>query len=206
MHDPRSALGCRRFSRRVRVTWRVLDYLAGLPGWMSRDLVVRGARTAGSVKAGCRLSHDLYRRVMFARVITAQAGAEGFDNAIRLAQQQLPGAGSSPGSRASTFSPTVRPASSSPSRCGRPASRWRRSVEAVRPVSTTRPLWRWGSPRRASKPTKSRCRAEPPRSDASPGVPSNQPSRCGAPRDRAVETRSQLSRHPACSIPGWAYR
>ncbi len=29
---------------------------------------------------------------MFARVITAQAGAEGFDNAIRLAEQQLPDA------------------------------------------------------------------------------------------------------------------
>jgi hypothetical protein len=34
---------------------------------------------------------------MFARVITAQAGAEGFDNAIRLAQQQLPGARQQPG-------------------------------------------------------------------------------------------------------------
>jgi heme-degrading monooxygenase HmoA len=29
---------------------------------------------------------------MFARVITAQAGPEGFDGAIRLAEQQLPGA------------------------------------------------------------------------------------------------------------------
>jgi heme-degrading monooxygenase HmoA len=28
--------------------------------------------------------------MMFARVITAQAGAEGFDNAIRLMQEQLP--------------------------------------------------------------------------------------------------------------------
>jgi heme-degrading monooxygenase HmoA len=34
---------------------------------------------------------------MFARVITAQAGAEGFDNAIRLFQQQLPGARQQPG-------------------------------------------------------------------------------------------------------------
>lgn len=34
---------------------------------------------------------------MFARVITAQAGAEGFDNFIRLAQQQLPGARQQPG-------------------------------------------------------------------------------------------------------------
>ena len=34
---------------------------------------------------------------MFARVITAQAGAEGFDNLIRLAQQQLPNARQQPG-------------------------------------------------------------------------------------------------------------
>jgi heme-degrading monooxygenase HmoA len=34
---------------------------------------------------------------MFARVITAQAGAEGFDGTIRLVEQQLPGAGQQPG-------------------------------------------------------------------------------------------------------------
>lgn len=34
---------------------------------------------------------------MFARVITAQAGAEGFDKAIRLFQQQLPDARKEPG-------------------------------------------------------------------------------------------------------------
>ena len=34
---------------------------------------------------------------MFARVITAQAGAEGLDGAIRLAGQQLPGARQQPG-------------------------------------------------------------------------------------------------------------
>lgn len=34
---------------------------------------------------------------MFARVITAQAGAEGFDGAIRLAKQQLPSAREQPG-------------------------------------------------------------------------------------------------------------
>ena len=34
---------------------------------------------------------------MFARVITAKAGADGFDNAIRLFQQQLPGARQQPG-------------------------------------------------------------------------------------------------------------
>jgi heme-degrading monooxygenase HmoA len=34
---------------------------------------------------------------MFARVITAQAGAKGFDDIIRLAQQQLPGARQQPG-------------------------------------------------------------------------------------------------------------
>jgi len=34
---------------------------------------------------------------MFARVITAQAGAEGFDGAIGLAEQQLPAARQMPG-------------------------------------------------------------------------------------------------------------
>ena len=34
---------------------------------------------------------------MFARVITAQAGAEGFDGTIRLSEQQLPGARQMPG-------------------------------------------------------------------------------------------------------------
>lgn len=34
---------------------------------------------------------------MFARVITAQAGAEGFDNLIALAEQQLPAARQRPG-------------------------------------------------------------------------------------------------------------
>ena len=34
---------------------------------------------------------------MFARIITARAGAEGFDGAIRLAGQQLPGARQMPG-------------------------------------------------------------------------------------------------------------
>lgn len=34
---------------------------------------------------------------MFARVITAQAGPEGFDGAIRLAEQQIPGARAQPG-------------------------------------------------------------------------------------------------------------
>jgi heme-degrading monooxygenase HmoA len=36
---------------------------------------------------------------MFARVITAQAGAEGFDNIVRLAEQQLPAARQRPGFR-----------------------------------------------------------------------------------------------------------
>src|ERR1700746_862726 len=36
-------------------------------------------------------------RVMFARVITAQAGAEGLDGAVRHAGQQLPGARQMPG-------------------------------------------------------------------------------------------------------------
>jgi heme-degrading monooxygenase HmoA len=34
---------------------------------------------------------------MFARVITAQSGAEGFDNLIGLVEQQLPGARQRPG-------------------------------------------------------------------------------------------------------------
>jgi heme-degrading monooxygenase HmoA len=34
---------------------------------------------------------------MFARVITAQTGAEGLDDVIRLAQKQLPGARQQPG-------------------------------------------------------------------------------------------------------------
>jgi heme-degrading monooxygenase HmoA len=34
---------------------------------------------------------------MFARVITAQAGADGFDGVVRLAEQQLPGARQMPG-------------------------------------------------------------------------------------------------------------
>lgn len=34
---------------------------------------------------------------MFARVITAQAGDDGFDGAIRLAKQQLPSARKQPG-------------------------------------------------------------------------------------------------------------
>jgi heme-degrading monooxygenase HmoA len=36
---------------------------------------------------------------MFARVITAQAGAEGFDGTIGLFEQQLPGARQQPGFR-----------------------------------------------------------------------------------------------------------
>ena len=34
---------------------------------------------------------------MYARVITARAGAKGFDDIIRLARQQLPGAREQPG-------------------------------------------------------------------------------------------------------------
>jgi heme-degrading monooxygenase HmoA len=34
---------------------------------------------------------------MFARVITAQAGPDGFDGTIRLGEQQLPGARQQPG-------------------------------------------------------------------------------------------------------------
>ena len=41
--------------------------------------------------------HFAGRRAMFARVITAQAGVEGFDGTIRLFGQQLPGARQQPG-------------------------------------------------------------------------------------------------------------
>ena len=34
---------------------------------------------------------------MFARVITAQAGTDGFDGTVGLAEQQLPGARQQPG-------------------------------------------------------------------------------------------------------------
>jgi heme-degrading monooxygenase HmoA len=37
---------------------------------------------------------------MFARVITAEAGAEGFDDVVALAERQLPGARQMPGFRA----------------------------------------------------------------------------------------------------------
>ncbi len=36
-----------RSTRAVQVIWRVLSYLAGLPGWMSRDLVARVAGPPG---------------------------------------------------------------------------------------------------------------------------------------------------------------
>ena len=36
---------------------------------------------------------------MFARVITAQAGPQGFDNVIDLAREQVPGASQQPGFR-----------------------------------------------------------------------------------------------------------
>ena len=43
------------------------------------------------------ISEPAGRRAMFARVITAQAGVEGFDGTIRLFEQQLPGARQQPG-------------------------------------------------------------------------------------------------------------
>jgi heme-degrading monooxygenase HmoA len=39
------------------------------------------------------------RRIMFARVITAQPGSEGLDRAVRIAQEQLPAARLQPGFR-----------------------------------------------------------------------------------------------------------
>jgi heme-degrading monooxygenase HmoA len=50
--------------------------------------VVAFAREAAAIPAG---------EQMFARVITAQAGAEGFDTVVRLAREQVPGAGQQPG-------------------------------------------------------------------------------------------------------------
>jgi hypothetical protein len=49
---------------------------------------------------------------MFARVITAQTGPEGFDRVIGFGREQLPGASQQPGSRASTCSPTLKQAGS----------------------------------------------------------------------------------------------
>src|ERR1700722_7998933 len=47
----------------------------------------------------------LRRRAMFARVITAQAGAGGFDGTIRLFEQQLPGARQQPGFKGYSLPP-----------------------------------------------------------------------------------------------------
>jgi hypothetical protein len=55
--------------------------------------VFRGhCKAAGNSARARLLSHDLEGDWMFARVITAQAGAEGFDAVVGLAEQQLPAA------------------------------------------------------------------------------------------------------------------
>src|SRR6266540_1848933 len=53
--------------------------------------VVASLAIAGSDKT------PMDRRAMFARVITAQAGAEGFDEVVRLAQHEISGAQQRPG-------------------------------------------------------------------------------------------------------------
>jgi hypothetical protein len=91
---------------------------------------------------------------------------------------------------ASTSSPTTKPASSSTSRCGRPARKWRRSLEARRPASTTRPSQRPGSPHCASKPTKSQRRSEP-----SPSPSARRPASRATNRYRQTVASSQLLGH-----------
>ena len=99
---------------------------------------------------------------MFARVITAQAGAEGFDGAIRVAEQQLPGARQMPGFKgyylltdAETGKLVI-------------ISLWetREQMEAVtagqgRPASATSTFQRRDSRHCTWKPTKSRCTPKP---------------------------------------------
>jgi hypothetical protein len=56
------------------------------------------------------------RRAIVARVITAQAGAEGFDEVVRLAQHEISGAQQWSGLAGFYCSPTTKPAGSSTSR------------------------------------------------------------------------------------------
>ena len=97
---------------------------------------------------------------MFARVITAQAGTQGFDSFIRVAREQLPGARQQPGFKG--YYVLTDPES------GKIIiiSLWesREQMEAVgaagRPAFTTRPSRRPDSPNRTSKPTTSPCTNE----------------------------------------------
>ena len=97
---------------------------------------------------------------MFARVITAQAGIQGFDSFIRLARDQLPGARQQPGFKG--YYVLTDPESGKITII----SLWesREQMEAVgaagRPAFTTRPSRRPDSPNRTSKPTKSACTNE----------------------------------------------
>jgi heme-degrading monooxygenase HmoA len=125
---------------------------------------------------------------MFARVITAQAGTEGFDNAIRLAQQQLPSARQQPGFQGFYLLTDVE--------TGKliTISLWetREQMEAVGRGTAAgihdQSAAAMGLTAPSLEPTKSRCRAEPPRSGASPGVLQNQASRCGRSDQRMAPT------------------
>ena len=65
---------------------------------------------------------------MFARVITAQAGADGLGNAIHLAREQLPGARQQPGFKGFYLLTDTETGKIMTIRCGRPVTRWRRST------------------------------------------------------------------------------
>jgi heme-degrading monooxygenase HmoA len=66
-------------------------------GTVARIACAGGAAPATTSRPEPAAPPQARRRAMFARVITARAGAEGFDGAIRLAEQQLPGARQMPG-------------------------------------------------------------------------------------------------------------
>jgi heme-degrading monooxygenase HmoA len=84
------------------LAWPPGRALAGRRRRCPRRLHGRGRRAVASRTHHAERGHltaspPARRRAMFARVITAQAGAEGFDGTIGLAEQQLPGARQMPG-------------------------------------------------------------------------------------------------------------
>ena len=98
---------------------------------------------------------------MFARVITAKAGAEGFDEVVRLAQHEISGAQQRPGFAGFYLLTDDETGKLINISLWETREEMERSLEARRPASTTRPSQRPGSPHCASKPTKSQCRSEP---------------------------------------------
>ena len=102
------------------------------------------------------------RRAMFARMITPRQGPRDSTAPSAFSSSSCPAPASCPGSKAITCSPTPRPARSSSSRCGRPASRWMQSPPGRgRPASGTSTIQRRDSRICIWKPTKSRCTPEP---------------------------------------------